>query len=66
MRFYAVKLLNQRAKMVLLSFFLPSEVSIISFLGFVGLPQALQRLRSLTRDRMRRAKALLLAVVKIT
>ncbi len=66
MRFYPVKLLNQRAKMVILSFFLPSEVSIISFLGFVGISWALERLSSLTRDRMRRAEALLLAVVKIT
>lgn len=61
-----MKLLNQRAKMVLLSFFSPSEVSIISFHVFAGIPWALKRLRSLTRERMRRAEALLLAVVKIT
>jgi hypothetical protein len=62
MRFYAVKLLNHRAKMVLLRFFSPPEVSIISFHVFPGIPSASKRLTSLTRERMRRAEALLFAV----
>jgi hypothetical protein len=35
--------------MVLLSFFLPSEVSIISFLGFVGIPPSIREIEILDK-----------------